>query len=116
MRDSEIRIGGEVFARISGRVTEAFFATVSYRLEPRGGERVSLPFSMTFMADGFRRSGCLWLCGSWRRLKMSCERDSVEKVMWDFQDLRPRDDAGQAVNDPAENAQEYISLVRGMRS
>jgi len=46
---------------------------------------------------------------------MSCERDSVEKVMWDFQDLRPRDDAGQAVNDPAENAQEYISLVRGMR-
>jgi hypothetical protein len=36
MRDSEIRIGGEVFARISGRVTEAFFATVSYRLGPRG--------------------------------------------------------------------------------
>ena len=114
MRDSEIRIGGEVFARIPGQVAEAFFATVSYRLEPQGwGTR--FPAVMNELYGGRLSAGRVVV--ALRELE-SIENElralPVEKVVWDFQDLRRRDDAGQAVNHAAENTQEYFVSSRNV--
>lgn len=87
---------------------DAFFATVSYRLEPDGWA-TRFPFTLDHLNAG--RLGPAEARGAVAELDTIARelRDlPARRAVWDYQDTRPRDDADLPVRRDAANLHEYF--------
>ena len=104
---------GRTFELATDAVLEAFFATVSYRLEPDGWA-TRFPLTLDYLRAG--RLGPAEAAGAVAELETigrELRELPARKAVWDYQDTRPRDGAGELVNDAAPNLDEYFVAADG---
>lgn len=105
---------GRSFELASNAVLEAFFATVSYRLEPDGWA-TRFPLTLDYLRAG--RLGPAEAAGVLAELETigrELRALPARKAVWDYQDTRPRLDAGgEIVNPAAENLHDYFVTADG---
>lgn len=109
-----LRLGpGLEFELADVSTLDAFFATVSYRLEPDGwGTRFPLTLdhlNAGRLGPGSAPAAVTELETIGRELRELPAR----KAVWDFQDTRPRDDAALPVNRAAANLHDYFVAADG---
>ncbi len=109
-----IRLGpGRSFELATDAVLEAFFATVSYRLEPDGWA-TRFPLTLDHLRAG--TLGPAESAGTVAELETigrELRALPVRKAVWDYQDTRPCADHGQPVNAGAGNLHDYFVAADG---
>lgn len=102
------RFGADAVALAPDTVLEALFATISYRLEPSGWA-TRFPIVLDLLHEG--RLDASSLDGALAELDAiapELARVPVDRVVWNMQDLRRRNDANEPVRKNAANAFDYF--------
>src|SRR5687768_9436364 len=113
MEEMYIEVAGKKFPIGEIQCVDAFFATISYRLEPDGwGSR--FPITMDHLSEGRVGSGnAREALNELRIIEPELRALPKDKVIWDIQERSPRDDAFQPVNHSAANVYDYFITRSG---